>query len=259
MFEMVGHTKKNDDAVSPVIGTILMVALVVILAAVIGAIVFGLAGNLHKTKIVAVTASRAADGITLTYDGGQDASQVSNLSLIIDGNLVGKTTETPAVGTSWPVPIDYAGTYHVTVIGEFIDGSEQVILDTNVYSGNLTSTTATVTPTPTVGTPLILSNVSSWPWAPYVGVICNKQIASASVDGFTLNGGESNNLEGTAWLSSYGGGFNNVLVLDMTPEWNITGPPLKLSYMPGTTPILAQDGGGALAGFTSETVRLVGT
>ena len=48
LFDMARYTKKNEDAVSPVIGTILMVALVVILAAVIGAIVFGLAGNLQK-------------------------------------------------------------------------------------------------------------------------------------------------------------------------------------------------------------------
>ena len=46
---------KNDQAVSPVIGVILMVAITVILAAVIAAFVFGMAGNISKTKVVAVT------------------------------------------------------------------------------------------------------------------------------------------------------------------------------------------------------------
>ncbi len=37
--------RENEDAVSPVIGVILMVAITVILAAVIAAFVFGMAGN----------------------------------------------------------------------------------------------------------------------------------------------------------------------------------------------------------------------
>ena len=49
---------KNEDAVSPVIGVILMVAITVILAAVIAAFVFGMAGNIQKTKVVAATVSQ---------------------------------------------------------------------------------------------------------------------------------------------------------------------------------------------------------
>ena len=47
---------KNDEAVSPVIGVILMVAITVILAAVIAAYVFGMTGNTQKTRLVAATA-----------------------------------------------------------------------------------------------------------------------------------------------------------------------------------------------------------
>ena len=50
-------TKTNEEAVSPVIGVILMVAITVILAAVIAAFVFGMAGNISKTKVVAATKS----------------------------------------------------------------------------------------------------------------------------------------------------------------------------------------------------------
>src|SRR5512136_2437547 len=68
-------TIKNDEAVSPVIGVILMVAITVILAAVIAAFVFGMAGNISKTKVVAATAQQTqSDRITLTSQGGQDAA-----------------------------------------------------------------------------------------------------------------------------------------------------------------------------------------
>ena len=54
----MAFTRKNEEAVSPVIGVILMVAITVILAAVIAAFVFGMAGNIQKSKVVAATASR---------------------------------------------------------------------------------------------------------------------------------------------------------------------------------------------------------
>ena len=58
-------TRKNDEAVSPVIGVILMVAITVILAAVIAAFVFGMSGNISKTKVVAVTAQQPIQTILL--------------------------------------------------------------------------------------------------------------------------------------------------------------------------------------------------
>jgi len=62
-------TRKNDEAVSPVIGVILMVAITVILAAVIAAFVFGMSGNISKTKGVAVTANQPdATHISFTYN-----------------------------------------------------------------------------------------------------------------------------------------------------------------------------------------------
>ncbi len=42
--------RENEDAVSPVIGVILMVAITVILAAVIAAFVFGMGSNVGTTK-----------------------------------------------------------------------------------------------------------------------------------------------------------------------------------------------------------------
>ncbi len=56
-------TKSKEDAVSPVIGVILMVAVTVILAAVIAAFVFGMGSNVTKTKVVAVTASQTGQPV----------------------------------------------------------------------------------------------------------------------------------------------------------------------------------------------------
>ena len=68
-------TRKNEEAVSPVIGVILMVAITVILAAVIAAFVFGMAGNIQKTKVVAATDCTCPmqSCVIVTYQGGQDA------------------------------------------------------------------------------------------------------------------------------------------------------------------------------------------
>ncbi len=62
---------KNEEAVSPVIGVILMVAITVILAAVIAAFVFGM-GTPSKVPqaSMTMTASKTDTNITLTHRGG---------------------------------------------------------------------------------------------------------------------------------------------------------------------------------------------
>ncbi len=53
--------KKNEEAVSPVIGVILMVAITVILAAVIAAFVFGLGGTQVAAPTASITAANNPD------------------------------------------------------------------------------------------------------------------------------------------------------------------------------------------------------
>ena len=123
---------KNEQAVSPVIGVILMVAITVILAAVIAAFVFGMAGNISKTKIVAATASQqGASTIYITYQGGQDAASVSTLSYVIGTAGAPIEKGSPAVGWSTS-GVGSTSQDHVTVTALFTDGSSQVILDTYV-------------------------------------------------------------------------------------------------------------------------------
>ena len=124
---------KNEDAVSPVIGVILMVAITVILAAVIAAFVFGMAGNINKTKVVAATASQQGSTIWITYQGGQDSSSVSTITCAVDGE---KKTLGISVGDTQSFELTTgelaSQKNHVTAAATFTDGTTQVILDTYV-------------------------------------------------------------------------------------------------------------------------------
>jgi archaeal type IV pilus assembly protein PilA len=141
----MAFTRKNDEAVSPVIGVILMVAITVILAAVIAAFVFGMSGNITKTKIVAVTAQQPdSSHITVTYQGGQDAGSFTfgNVTVTAEGGAAvtynngtsGGTMLTKTVG-SYVTAIStagFGGKDHIVATGTFGDGSVQVLLDTYV-------------------------------------------------------------------------------------------------------------------------------
>lgn len=83
--------RKNDEAVSPVIGVILMVAVTVILAAVIAAFIFGFTGNMPKAPNVAYyKVERIANGsgsdivISVTSPAIVD---ISLLSIDIDADV----------------------------------------------------------------------------------------------------------------------------------------------------------------------------
>jgi len=140
---------ENEDAVSPVIGVILMVAITVILAAVIAAFVFGMAGNVQGTKSVHATATHTvnADGypiIIVTFTGGPDAGLVESLDVKVNGEVAYNGTnlvELDAVtGSSVTIlntsgatgtgkPIEKGKTNHVIATAAFADGTSQVILD----------------------------------------------------------------------------------------------------------------------------------
>jgi len=121
----------KEEAVSPVIGVILMVAITVILAAVIGAFVFGMAGNVQSTKTVAVTTSvNSSGGLEVTEQGGQDFNSLENISVKINGPQCGKDDD-PSIGN---VILMYGTGLtddqdHVVVIGNFTDGTSQVLID----------------------------------------------------------------------------------------------------------------------------------
>ena len=145
-------TRKNDDAVSPVIGVILMVAITVILAAVIAAFVFGMSGNISKTKTVAVTAQKMdSTHISVMNQGGQDQAAMVSFNVTTSPEAatnckVGTASETAALAGGIcqlnPAPVGstvvlrttvangYSARTEVVVVGSFTDGTTQVLLDT---------------------------------------------------------------------------------------------------------------------------------
>jgi flagellin-like protein len=132
----MAFTRKNEEAVSPVIGVILMVAITVILAAVIAAFVFGMAGNIQKTKVVAATASRiTSTTITVTYNGGQDANSLNYVCWTVNGANTfmmgnGNGQSTLAVGCSTTLTASVQS--NVVATGYFSDGSSQVIYQSTI-------------------------------------------------------------------------------------------------------------------------------
>jgi flagellin-like protein len=163
-------TRKNEEAVSPVIGVILMVAITVILAAVIAAFVFGMAGNIQKTKVVAATMGRInAKNVLITYQGGQDAGSLDAIAFQVNGanatvaygaaTYPASITAYGVAGTGASVPSGYTGqtgngvqatggaalpvgttilitnapsTSNMVVLGFFNDGSSQVIVQNQI-------------------------------------------------------------------------------------------------------------------------------
>ena len=155
MKEPMNTTKPQtrENAVSPVIGVIssarlrsdvrrtllayLMVALTCILAAVIAAYVFGMAGTMQTTKIVNINAQKTAPTeIALVNYGGNDVAKLTQIQVKIndeDFNTtassfhdVGATVEfTSSEGV-------ITGRNHVVVRGKFDDNSVQVLLDTYI-------------------------------------------------------------------------------------------------------------------------------
>ena len=86
----------DDDAVSPVIGVILMVAITVILAAVIASFVLGLGDQAQQTTPQASFAFDYEQGtsLTITHDGG-DSIQANEIY------IRGDTTSGDTIDATW--------------------------------------------------------------------------------------------------------------------------------------------------------------
>jgi len=149
----MSFTKKNEEAVSPVIGVILMVAITVILAAVIAAFVFNMAGSIQKTHVVMFTLQKTGtDTIMVMDQGGQDQGTLISVNVTapvtftgtdFDGTALPAATgsgssyyvqsvATPAIGKSLTLTGTWPATTAITVIGNFNDGSHQIILQSTV-------------------------------------------------------------------------------------------------------------------------------
>jgi len=149
---------KNDEAVSPVIGTILMVAITVILAAVIAAFVFGMVGTTSTTRTVGTTLSLNStepNWFHLQFTGGNDLPALVSIKVSRDGAPVPLETGdvvSPGYGTEnltitnnaitlkndnkfqvgQVLMIDAGGSvsgHKITILGTFTDGGQQILWD----------------------------------------------------------------------------------------------------------------------------------
>ena len=121
----------NENAVSPVIGVLLMVAITVILAAIIAAFVFNMAGTIQKGHIVGITMSQIdGETVTLTNMGGQDVGSLVSINVTGDLETIPVEELGPEVGaTKTYILKEGAGQNHILAIGIFTDGTEQVLYD----------------------------------------------------------------------------------------------------------------------------------
>ena len=113
---------------------ILMVAITVILAAVIAAFVFGLAGSTGTAKNVGLTVSvnETDEDFRMTIQGGTDLPTLDQLKYAL-----GSSNTTPkdvgsspyTVGSSYPLPADTTSNIRLVITGTFKDGSTQVLFD----------------------------------------------------------------------------------------------------------------------------------
>lgn len=138
----------TDDAVSPVVGELLMVAIAVILAALVFVIAFTIFSSLPEANIIGVTAQQESpDLITIKYWGGQDDDRLAYLRVFAPNNTPFYTSDaggTLSMGYGPGVKPDigaqiylhhnssealWEGNQHVVVVGVFDDDSQKIVLD----------------------------------------------------------------------------------------------------------------------------------
>jgi hypothetical protein len=132
----------NDNAVSQTVGTLLMVAISVILAAIIGMYAFGMSSSVQNIRVVAISVTQSAPDILISYQGGEAQPDLYYFTIIAPNATSFYTVSTGGAlsTTGTPVTPDVgavmvlsgaatSGQDHVVVVGHFIDGSEQIIAD----------------------------------------------------------------------------------------------------------------------------------
>jgi len=123
-----GAEKSDKWAIGFALG---FLVLPIIIAALIAAIVFGMAGGVERTKVVAATAKQSGEDIFVTWQGGRDNDLVSSYSVSLDDSGPGVGFP-PLVGNTTRIGFGTPGADHVVVMATFKDRSVQVVLDTYV-------------------------------------------------------------------------------------------------------------------------------
>lgn len=126
--------QRDDRAVSPVIGVILMVAITVILAAVIGTMVLGMTDNVgQNVQAGASVQVNSNDQIVVTWTSNQNAGELSVAAEnVSDGTAVtwDASTISSIGGTATSDNAVSGETYQVTVTASAQSGDAQTVIIT---------------------------------------------------------------------------------------------------------------------------------
>ncbi|WP_092732768.1 type IV pilin [Halopenitus persicus] len=120
----------DDRAVSPVIGVILMVAITVILAAVIGTFVLGMGDDLQNNQPTAsfdmdFDTTQTPDAVTISHAGGDTISEDDSLTVAVTSDKrLDDSDSHVADGTAWG---DISDPYSWDTTGGVGAGSSQTL------------------------------------------------------------------------------------------------------------------------------------
>ena len=114
-----------------------MVCVTIILAAIVAAFVFGMAGDQKGSHIVNIKVTKhTTSEIVIMNEGGQDVGDLTSVSITAyqdDG-----TTKTGTLGLTVGSETDITGTFtelggnRILVVGKFADNTEQILVDVMV-------------------------------------------------------------------------------------------------------------------------------
>ncbi len=133
---MVRMCKANgaggEEAVTSVMGVILLVAISVILAAIVASIAFDMAAKDLKTRDVAVTATQQGTDVVVIWQGGTDTGNVHSYEIFVNDQIRATNLHADA-GNYTILNLDKPGGMNrVMVTAYFTDGAGLVVLDTYV-------------------------------------------------------------------------------------------------------------------------------
>jgi flagellin-like protein len=104
----------DDDAVSPVIGVILMVAITVILAAVIASFVIGLGGDQSTRPSTSFTSdygnhdTDSYQELRISFNSGESLDP-SNVEIVAGGNTEDALSDDSEISAGWSVLVEESG------------------------------------------------------------------------------------------------------------------------------------------------------
>jgi len=145
MFTISTKRAKSKRAISPVIATIILVAITIVIAVAVAGWVFGLFGNYSKTANgVTVVSGLSTCGATTTTTcnivlSNQGANAVSVIGASVNGPSVSSTAGA-SVGGSTVVPAGGAVTVTITVSGTLQPGGTYNIQIALSNGGTVTTT-----------------------------------------------------------------------------------------------------------------------